>query len=71
MDSLAYPAARSGRLCRHSPISSLHYRNWLAANMRHAGVLRRIDHVMGLTRLFVIQTAQASEGRLSVCYFPS
>ncbi|WP_284315734.1 glycogen debranching protein GlgX [Labrys miyagiensis] len=39
-----------------------HYRELLAANMRHAGALR-IDHVMGLTRLFVIPDgAKASEG---------
>ncbi|WP_448953431.1 glycogen debranching protein GlgX [Labrys neptuniae] len=39
-----------------------HYRELLAANMRHAGALR-IDHVMALTRLFVVPDgAPASEG---------
>ncbi|MDQ0394584.1 glycogen debranching protein GlgX [Labrys monachus] len=39
-----------------------HYRDLLAANMRHAGALR-VDHVMALTRLFVVPDgARASEG---------
>lgn len=64
------PFSASGQVWHIPPLDPIalrqsgfaHYRQLLAANMRHAGALR-IDHVMALTRLFVVPDgAPASEG---------
>ncbi len=64
------PFSASGQVWHIPPLdpvalqqsSFAHYRELLAANMRHTGALR-IDHVMALTRLFVVPDgAKASEG---------
>ena len=64
------PFSASGQVWNIPPLDPValqlgdfaHYRDLLEANMRHAGALR-IDHVMGLTRLFVVPDgAKASEG---------
>ncbi|MGN8113099.1 glycogen debranching protein GlgX [Labrys sp. 22185] len=64
------PFSASGQVWHIPPLDPValrqsgfaHYRELLAANMRHAGALR-IDHVMALTRLFVVPGgAPASEG---------